>query len=290
MRGHRGSRPPSSPSGPSAAHPVRWPLNGHAGRVALGDPHRVAVRFRRSAYWAVVRSILRGPEPPIRIGSRGCTGAGRRRRRASRRSGRRGSPARRRAGADEPDRLVQAIQPLAEARPEVEPERLVLALEPTGAEAEDGASLHYRWSSMVASLADAPGCGRCWPRPRAPAGRASSAASRPPGQPALELRVRPSPSSASRWSSALSESKPAASTRRAASRRAARSSSRSRRRPRSASTEHIGTSKSAHGANSSLTGEAAHDAWHRPIATIAAGASQCVDTRHPRLLPSATRS
>ena len=37
---------------------------------------------------------------------------------------------------DEPDRLIEPIEPLAEAGPEVEPERLVLALEPAPAETE----------------------------------------------------------------------------------------------------------------------------------------------------------
>ena len=38
---------------------------------------------------------------------------------------------------DQADRLLEAIQPFAEARAEVEPERLVLTLEPAAAEAED---------------------------------------------------------------------------------------------------------------------------------------------------------
>ena len=38
---------------------------------------------------------------------------------------------------DQPDRLLQPVEPLAEARPEIEPECFVLALEPAAADAED---------------------------------------------------------------------------------------------------------------------------------------------------------
>ena len=42
---------------------------------------------------------------------------------------------------DEPDRLVESIEPLAEPRAEVEPEGVVLALEPAAAQAEHEAAV-----------------------------------------------------------------------------------------------------------------------------------------------------
>ena len=39
--------------------------------------------------------------------------------------------------ADDADGLVEPVEALAEARPEVDPERIVLALEPGAADAED---------------------------------------------------------------------------------------------------------------------------------------------------------
>jgi hypothetical protein len=40
--------------------------------IRAGSPYA----FHMSAYLAVVRSVLRGPEPPIKIGSRDCAGRG----------------------------------------------------------------------------------------------------------------------------------------------------------------------------------------------------------------------
>ena len=129
-------------------------------------------------------------------------GAGRRRRRASGRVGpswvTRSPSSRRRIS---PDCLIQAIQPLAEAGPEVEPERLVLALEPAGAEAEDGATSSAGRASSPA-WPSGPGCGTCWPRPGAPAGPARQLRPGGQGQPASSFAAVQSPSSASRWSSA----------------------------------------------------------------------------------------
>ena len=74
----------------------------------------------------------------MRIGRRAWTGRGAQTRRASCRSGpswvTRSPSSSRRMSAD---RLVEPVEPLAEAGPEVEPERVVLALEPAAAEAED---------------------------------------------------------------------------------------------------------------------------------------------------------
>jgi len=58
--------------------------------------------------------------------------------------------------AHEPNGLVEAVQPLAEARSEVDAESVVLAFEPGPADAQDGRP-SLMWSRVVASFAVSPG-------------------------------------------------------------------------------------------------------------------------------------
>ena len=78
-----------------------------------------------------------GPEPPIRIGSLGWTGRGAHIASRIGRSDPRGHAFTAEQPAEEPDRLVEPVEPLAEPRAEVDAEGVVLALEPPAAEAED---------------------------------------------------------------------------------------------------------------------------------------------------------
>jgi len=97
----------------------------------------VPVVFQASARRATMRSVFRGPEPPP--GSGGGPGA------AAGDDGVDepvvpalvGDALPVEEAADDPDGLVQPVQPLPEAGSEVDPERLVLAGEPRPAEAED---------------------------------------------------------------------------------------------------------------------------------------------------------
>ncbi len=94
-----------------------------------------------SAWRATSGSVLRGPAPPMSIGSRAWTGRGSQTASCIRYH----RPVVGHAlaveqPADEPDGLAQAVEPLAEPAPEVDPEGVVLALEPAAAEAEDGAT------------------------------------------------------------------------------------------------------------------------------------------------------
>ena len=97
--------------------------------------------FHRSAWRAVVRSVLVGPgaadedRQAFLDRPRGAHGVVHRVEASVV-----GDPLPVEQPPDEPDRLVEPVEPFAEARPEVEPERVVLGLEPAATEAEDEAS------------------------------------------------------------------------------------------------------------------------------------------------------
>ena len=135
--------------------------------VARGRPQRLAsARSRRS-------------------GSAAAAGraAARTARRASRRSGLVRHPLAVEQPADEPDRLVEPVEPLAEARSEVDPERVVLALEPAAAEAEDEPAVGQVVERSSRAWRSGPGCGTCWRRRGGRAGPARSGRPAPPASP-----------------------------------------------------------------------------------------------------------
>src|SRR5262245_29437125 len=103
--------------------------------------------FHRSAYRAVVRRVLVGPEPPMRIGRwawsgrggwAGGPGAAVGTQRVAHRIDRAlmGQPFAVEQAADEAGCLVEPVEPLPEARAEVDAEGVVLALEPAATEPE----------------------------------------------------------------------------------------------------------------------------------------------------------
>ena len=119
----------------------------------------------------------------------------------------------------EPHRLVEAVEPLPEARSEVDPEGLVLALEPGAADAEDRPAARLRWSSVTASFAVSPGLRNVF----APTIRPSVARLVTCDQPASTdqpSRIGPShgPTMLLRWSQVQRLAAPACSARTAASR------------------------------------------------------------------------
>ena len=64
--------------------------------------------------------------------------------------------------ADQPDRLVQPVEPLAEAAAEIDAERVVLPLEPAAAEAQDRPTARDVVERRRELGGQARGCGRCW--------------------------------------------------------------------------------------------------------------------------------
>ena len=136
---------------------------------------------------------MRGPEPPMRIGSRGLDRArGDRRRREAGRSGPRGSPARRRAAAGSAPtassrRSSRSPKPAPKSSPNASCSR---SNQPPPRPRMARPSL--RWSSVVASLAVRPGLRKVLAPTRRPEPHARREL-RPGGQrqPALELGVGP---------------------------------------------------------------------------------------------------
>ena len=110
------------------------------------------------------------------------------------------------------DRLVEPVEALAEARPEVDPERLVLALEPGAADAEDRPAVADVVEGRRRAWRCGPGCGTCSRRPsaRAGSGVVSAAQAASVSQPS-KIGWRHGPWIASRWSQVQTESQPAAS-------------------------------------------------------------------------------
>ena len=122
--------------------------------------------------------------------------------------------------ADQHRGLVEAVQPLAEPRSEVDAESLMLAVEPAPAETEGPRDRPRCGSSVVASLAIRPGFRNVADDTSSPslARDVTDATADSAAQPS-SLGSSHAPSSDSRWSSSQMESQPARSTARQASRR-----------------------------------------------------------------------
>ena len=103
-------------------------------RIASRGRHLLEVPdvFQASPERATVRSVFFGPEPPMRIGRWAWIGRGQEHRvvKVVEAGPSWSTRLAVEQPSDDPDRLVEPVEALAEARPEVDPEGLVLALEP----------------------------------------------------------------------------------------------------------------------------------------------------------------